>query len=124
PLVVERERDRCGHALDELALLEQPVLVHERADPASLVLDRRRGASRAARRELEPVALAVDEAAAVLDAVGDLERRVAERVGDCVAELLPLADREHEAGDGTAGEPAAEDAEQERERNGGEEDEE
>ena len=98
--------------------------MHERADPPAVVLDRRRRPSRARFRQLEAPAFAVDEAPAVVDAVGELERRVAEGDGDRFAQRGALPDGDDELGDRAAREPAAEDPEHERKRHRAEQDDE
>ena len=123
PLVVERERHGCRHAADELGFLLERCIVDDRSDPPPVVLHHRRDAPRARCRELESSAVAVDEPA-LLDDVRELDRRVAERVRNRVAKRGALPDRDHEPRDRPACEVAAQDPEEERERDGREQDEE
>src|SRR5262249_18624519 len=99
-LVIERERHRRGDAVDELRLLlAQRVVMDERADPASLQLDHRRRAAGALLWQVEAPAVTVDETRAAVDPVGELERGVAECVGDRLAEVMSPAERDREAAD-------------------------
>ena len=124
PLVVEGERDRGGDALDQLGLVAERLVVHERADRPAVALHDRGDAAGARLGQLEGAAVAVDEALLLVEPEGELERGIAERLRDRVAQRHALSDRDDERGDRAARQPAAEDPEEERERHRGEEDEE
>jgi len=108
---VEELRDR----VDELGLLAEGRVVDERPDLAAVALDGRRRAPRPRQRQDDRPAVTVGEVP-VLEPVGDLEGRVAERGGDRVAQRRSLADRDDHSRDFPAREPHANDPEQERER--------
>ena len=95
-LVLEHEPRRRAHGLHERRLVEQRRIVDERGDLLALRGHQRDRPVRAL-RELERSAGGVD-VAAVVEAVGDLERRVAERPREALAQagrlLRPQLDDE------------------------------
>ena len=91
---------------------ELPVSPHVVPQPRAVV-----ASERAAVRE--------DELLSIGQPVDEVERGVSERVSDCVAERSAVTELDQQVGDTDAGEPAAEDAREERhrhEREGDEED--
>src|SRR5207244_1857634 len=118
-LVVDGRAAPRDHAV-LAARVREPVLVPGRgpvrrgrtdggADAPAVPLDDRRDPSRARRGQLVRAAVAVDVAPSLVEPEGQLERRVAERLRDRVAQRDALADRDDEAADRAAREPAAQD---------------
>ncbi len=121
-LVVERERDRGRDARDELRLVEQRLVVHERADRPAVALDERRGAARARARATRR-RVRRDRRSGRPPRAGRRARASGRRAPPRSrrAAAPPGRSRRRAAPTDTAREPAAQDAEQERERDGCEE---
>ena len=84
PRVLERERGGGARLDHQLRCLAQHGGVQQRADAPALVVDLRQLAARAGRRQRMPLAVDV---AALGQPVGQIERRVAERVRQRVADV-------------------------------------
>ena len=121
PAAAATEPSRSG-------LLLQRRVVHDRADAAALELDRRpRASGVVVARQLDRVALGVDPAALVLEPEHELERAVAERVGQpaSAACRCPAPRRARSSSSETAPgarDAAADEAEEEDPRDRGEDD--
>ncbi len=84
-LVGDRERGGGGHRAHEPGLLAQRRVVHDRADALTVALDERRLARGVELPQVDRTPFARDEVAGSRAPVGQLDRRVAERVGDRLA---------------------------------------
>ena len=122
PFVLEPERRRRRDRVDELGLVRERGVVDERADElavpphvvpqADAVVAGERGA------------VGQDELLALGQPVDEVERRVAEGVGERVPQRNTAAELDEQVGDAAAREAAAEDAGEERHRHERERDEE
>ena len=121
-LLLERERRGRRHRVDQLALMGERPVVEQRGDPLAAVLDERRGACALGDRVGERATLLVDPRLALRRPVGQLERGVAERFRERVAERHAVAERDREVGDPRPRESRPEDAREERDRDESERD--
>ena len=123
PLLLEGERGRRRDRVDEAALVGERPVVDERGDALAAVLHERRGpcASRDGVGEL--TSLLVDPCLVLRRPVRELERRVAERVGERVSQWLAVPERDRQVCDARTREPRSQDSGEERERHQGERDE-
>ena len=105
-LVLDREAGRGGDGAHELGVVAQRAVVHDRAHerarrarPAS-----RRAAGSSSLGQRDRVAAGVDPALLVLEPVDDLQRAVAQRVGQQLAQARPVlaAHPLQQVGDGAA----------------------
>ena len=122
PFVLERERGGRTHRPDQLALVLERDVVHDRRHPLAARVDRRAQPSRAVPRDLHGLARGVDVQAPLRKPVGEGERRIREGVGQRVAQahppLLGVPEPRDELADGSRpGDAAAEEAGEESERN-------
>ena len=90
PLLIEHQQRRRPGGVDELGALAERGIVHDRGDRLAIPVHARDRARGAEPVERDAVAIRVREAGpgAGTDAVGDLQRRIFERVGHCVAKLV------------------------------------
>jgi hypothetical protein len=86
-LPLEREADRRARGAHEPGLVVESGVVADHRDRRAVALDRRPAALRR-RRRLDGGALRVDVAAELRHPVADLERRVAQRLGQRVAQAV------------------------------------
>ena len=92
PLVVDRQRRGRSGGVDELGRGVELRVVHDRGDAVALALDRGPRAAGPGRRQVDRVAALVHEDAPVRQPVGDVERAVAEPLGQHLAHrALPRA---------------------------------
>ena len=118
PLVLEREPGGGADCVHELGILAERGVVDERRDAPALPLDDRRRARATFGRELDGPAVEVDVAVLVREPVGERERRVVQRPGKGLAQpsrRAGLPQLDDEVGDRAARQPAAQEAELERE---------
>ena len=87
-LVVDRQRGSRGRGVHELGRGVELGVVHDRRHPRALALDRRPGASRAGARQVHAMPAVVHEHLAVGEPVGDVQRAVAEALGQHLAHRL------------------------------------
>ena len=122
PFVLEPERRRCRDRVDELGFVRERGIVDERADelpvPAHVVpqTDAVVTGKRGAVGQYQLLALG--------QPVDEVERRVAEGVGERIPQRNTAAELDEQVGDAAAREAAAEDAGEERHRHERERDEE
>ena len=88
-IALDRQARGGDERLDELRLLEQGRVVHECADRAVAVVDRRHGPGRIVVRQVVRSAVDVDVAAALGEPEHQLERRIAERAAQALLRLRP-----------------------------------
>ena len=122
PLVLEPERRRRRDRVDELRLVRERGVVDERADelPVPPHVVPQTGAVPTGERG----AVGQHELLALGQPVDEVERRVAEGVGDRVPQRDAAAELDEQVGDAATSEPAAEHAGEERHRHERERDEE
>ena len=115
-LLLEGERGRRRHGVHELALVGEAPVMEERCDALAAVLDERRSVPGPRDRLGERLALVVDPRLTLRGPVGQVQRRVAERRRQRVAERAAVAEGDHEVRDACAGESRPQDAGEERDR--------
>ena len=114
PLVVEPEPGGGGDRVDELALVRQHRVVDQGRGRAARVLDE---CHRAAVAFLgERLAVGRDVPAGLGQPVRNLERRVAQRLSDCIADRRSSRECQEDVADAGACEPAAQNTGEERNR--------
>ena len=114
PFVVEPERRRSRDRVDELGLVRERRIVDERSDQLAVPSDVVPYAD--AGFALERAAVRQDELLALGQPVDEVERRVAQGVGERVPDRDAAAELDDQVGDAAPGEPAPEHPGQERHR--------
>ena len=120
-LVLERDPGRRGDRADQLRLVAERRVVQQRGDLRPAALDERRRAA----VELHRPAVAVDVGLVLGHPVGELQRRVAQRLGQRVAQRAGrgrLAQLDQQVADRRPGQAGAQQAGEEDHRDGGEHD--
>ena len=116
--VLEREARCCADGLDELGLVEERRVVNQSREALSVVLEHGHRPPGLA-FQVERVSVGVDVAPVLREPEGELERRVAERSRDRVADLRGRRQRsklDDQLGHGRAVQSRAQKAGEERER--------
>ena len=122
-LVLERERGRRGHRLDEERVLLERAVVDERGHRLPVALDHGRQLLATSLRQLDGLAVQVGEGLGLGDPVGQAQGRVAERPRERLPQLagrVRLPQLEDQLADALPRQAAAEQAEDERDRDAGE----
>ena len=118
-LVLERERGRRGHRLDEERVLLQRAVVDERGHRVAVALDHGRELLAAPLRQLDRLAVQVGEGLGLGDPVGQAQGRVAERACERLPQLagrVRLSQLEDQLAHALPRQAAAEQTEDEREQ--------
>ena len=120
PLVVERQARRRRHGSQEFRLLHQRRIVDQQRDGVAVPLEPRHGAGGVrSRGDLERSAVTVDEVSRPRHRVGDLERRVTQRLRQHLPErgLIGLRpELEDEVGDATSCDASSREPDEEADR--------